>query len=47
MTDLDNEEARMYLKKRLSRMGVLKALEKAGAKQGGAVQFGKVTMEWE
>ncbi len=47
MTDLDNEEARMYLKKRLSRMGVLKALEKAGAKQGGVVQFGKVSMEWE
>ena len=47
MTDLDNAEARVYLKKRLARMGVSKALEKAGAKTGDVVQFGKVSMEWE
>jgi len=47
MTDLDNEEARVYLKKRLARMGVAKAVEKAGVKLGDVVQFGKFSMEWE
>jgi len=47
MTDLSNEEARVYLKKRLARMGVSKALEKAGVKAGDVVQFGQVKMEWD
>lgn len=47
MTDLNNDEARIYLKKRLARMGVIKALEKAGVKPGDVVKFGKVSMDWE
>jgi GTP-binding protein len=47
MTDLDNNEARIYLKKRLARMGVAKALERAGVKDGDMVKFGKNQMEWD
>jgi GTP-binding protein len=47
MFDLDNDEARIYLKKRLARMGVTKALERAGVKAGDVVQFGKIEMEWD
>jgi GTP-binding protein len=46
MFDLDNDEARIYLKKRLMRMGVTKALERAGAQAGDVIQFGKLEMEW-
>ncbi|MBT3362605.1 MAG: GTPase ObgE [Chloroflexi bacterium] len=47
MTDLENDEAQVYLKKRLNRMGVVRALTKAGVKPGDMVKFGKVEMEWE
>jgi len=47
MTDLTNAEARLYLKERLARLGVTRALEKAGVKPGDKVRFGKIEMEWQ
>lgn len=47
MTDLENVEARRHLKRRLSRLGVGRALLRAGIKPGERVRFGNVQMEWE
>ena len=47
MTDLTNAEARLYLKDQLVRIGVTRALVKAGIKHGDKVLFGKVEMEWQ
>jgi GTP-binding protein len=47
MTDLTDSQARRYLKRQLSRLGVTRALRKAGVKAGDRVRFGEVEMEWE
>ena len=47
MTDLENEDAVAFLRRILDRLGVVKALEKAGVKSGDTVRFGKEEMEWE
>ena len=47
MTDLTNAEARLYLKEQLARIGVTRALVKAGIQPGDKVLFGKVEMEWQ
>ena len=47
MTDMTNAEARLYLKEQLIRLGVIRALTKAGVKPGDKVLFGKVEMEWQ
>ncbi len=47
MADLGNVEARMYLRQQFSRLGVTKALTKAGIQPGDKVRFGNVEMEWE
>ena len=47
MTDLTNAEARLYLKELLARIGVTRALMKAGIQPGDKVLFGKVEMEWQ
>lgn len=46
MTDLNQEDAAMELQRRLSRMGVIQALERAGCGPGDTVILGGVEMEW-
>ena len=46
MTDLENEDAVAFLRRVLDRLGVTKELERAGAKPGDTVRFGKEEMEW-
>lgn len=45
--DVKNPEARSYLKRQFSSMGITGALKKAGVKPGDTVRFGKLEMEWE
>ncbi len=45
--DLENPEARTYIRQQFARMGVASALKKAGMKPGDTVRFGKVQMLWE
>ena len=45
--DLTSSEARSYLLRQFARMGVARALKRAGVKPGDAVRFGEVGMEWE
>jgi GTP-binding protein len=46
MTDLNQEDAALELQRRLSRMGVIEALERAGCGPGDTVILGGVEMEW-
>ncbi|MDP2953989.1 MAG: Obg family GTPase CgtA, partial [Chloroflexota bacterium] len=45
--DLGNQEARRVFWQRLSRVGVARALERAGALPGARVRIGEVELEWE
>jgi GTP-binding protein len=45
--DLDNPEARSYVRRQLTGMGVVGALKRAGVKPGDRVLFGKMEMIWE
>jgi len=45
--DLNNEEARSYLRRQCKRMGVSAALKKAGAKPGDKVRLGEIELEWD
>jgi GTP-binding protein len=45
-TDVSNLEVRGQLKKQFARLGVSKALEKAGVKPGDKVRCGKLEWEW-
>ncbi len=47
MLDLSQEEARAEFMKRLTRLGVLAALRRAGVKPGDRVRFGTVELTWE
>lgn len=46
MTDLDNEEAVMHLQRRLSKLGIFKALKRMGAQPGQPVFIGDYEMEY-
>src|SRR4051794_34791764 len=46
VADLTNEEAAAYVQQRLRRMGVEKALAKAGAREGDLVRIGPVELEY-
>jgi GTP-binding protein len=46
VADLTNEEAAAYVQQRLRRMGVEKALAKAGAREGDVVRIGPVELEY-
>jgi len=46
MTDLNQEDAAAELQRRLSRMGVIQALERAGAGPGDTVRLGDTELEW-
>lgn len=47
MADLTNPEAIAYVHDRFRRMGVEKALAKAGVQEGDLVRIGAVELEWE
>ena len=44
--DLENPEARAYVRAQLTRMGVSTALRRAGAKVGDKVRLGEIELEW-
>ncbi len=46
MMGLESEEARQEVLRRLTRMGVVGALRRAGVQPGDRVRFGSVEMEW-
>jgi len=41
MTDMENEEAVIMLQERFKRMGLIRALKDAGAKDGDTIVVGK------
>jgi GTP-binding protein len=45
--DLQNPEARAYIRNQFTRMGVAKVLNNAGVKPGDTVRFGKLEMKWD
>ena len=45
--DMQNDEARSELLQRLRRMGVARALRRAGMVSGDPVRIGSVTLRWE
>ena len=47
MMGLESEEARLEVRRRLTRMGVVSALRRAGVRVGDRVRFGTVEMEWQ
>jgi GTP-binding protein len=47
MMGLASEEARLEIRRRLGRMGVVSALRRAGVRPGDRVRFGTVEMEWQ
>jgi len=47
MMGLESEEARLEVRRRLTRMGVPSALRRAGIRAGDRVRFGTVEMEWQ
>jgi len=47
MADLENPEARAWLWRQLRRLGVTRALERAGAKPSDRIRIGKRELEWE
>ncbi len=46
MMGLESEESRVEVRRRLTRMGVVSGLRRAGVRPGDRVQFGDVEMEW-
>jgi GTP-binding protein len=47
MLGIDSDEARREVMRRLTRMGVVGALRRAGVQPGDKVHFGSVEMEWQ
>lgn len=47
MTDLNNPDAVRFLRRKLARLGVLRALRRAGAGPGSVIRFGKIDVPWE
>jgi Obg family GTPase CgtA-like protein len=46
MTDPGSEEGVELLQRNLGRLGVLAALERAGATRGSTVRIGPIELEW-
>jgi GTP-binding protein len=46
MTDMESDEALFRLQRRLKRMGVFAALQRAGAGEGSRVMIGSVELTW-
>lgn len=47
MTDTESDEALYRLQRRLKQMGVIAALERAGAREGSKVRIGSVEFAWD
>jgi GTPase len=47
MTDTESDEALYRLQRRLKQMGVIAALERAGAREGSKVRIGSVDLAWD
>lgn len=47
MLGVESDEARAVLRRRLARMGVVRALRRAGIRPGDRVRFGTVEITWE
>lgn len=47
MTDMNSDEAVLRLQRRLKRMGVFAALERAGIREGNTVRMGDVEFTWD
>jgi GTP-binding protein len=47
MTDMDSDEAVYRLQQRLKRLGVFRALERAGIHEGNRVRIGDVEFTWD
>ncbi len=47
MTDMENDYAVRRMHRRLERMGVLKELKKAGAKEGDTVKIASLEFEYK
>jgi GTP-binding protein len=47
VTDLTNEEALAYVHNRLRRLGVDRALARAGAREGDLVRIGRMSFEYQ
>lgn len=47
LNDLTNDEAMSYVQHRLNKLGVYRALAKAGAREGDLVRIGSMTFEYE
>ena len=47
MMGLESEEARLEVRRRLTSMGLVSALRRAGTRAGDRVRFGSVEMEWQ
>jgi GTP-binding protein len=47
MTDTESDEALYRLQRRLKQMGVIAALERAGAREGSKVRIGSVELAWD
>jgi len=47
MMGLESEEARLEVRRRLTSMGVVSVLRRAGVRAGDRVRFGSVEMEWQ
>ncbi len=47
MTDTGSDEALYRLQRRLKQMGVIAALERAGAREGSKVRIGSVELQWD
>jgi GTP-binding protein len=45
-TNLRSRDALLWLHERLVKLGVIQALEKAGAREGDTVRIGKVELEY-
>ena len=46
MADLTNDEALAYVQERFRRMGVERALQRAGAREGDLVRVGSVELDY-
>jgi len=46
VSDLDDPDALIYVQRRLRRMGVDRALRRAGARDGDTVRIGDLSFEW-
>jgi GTP-binding protein len=47
LSDLTDSDALSFAQRRLKRLGVDKALQRAGAQEGDTIRIGDLVFEWE